>query len=1137
MRVIVLLGLLFALLPTCVFSQQGSSKLMLFDYYSANVIEGDVLKVFVIKDNTLKAPFAVYEESDASIVVSPSEDIDIGVAGNHSLSFTVKNADEAVLEQRVLSVLVEVSTLPFMFFDAYKNEQKTKLVNEIVIALGTSISDSFYTIDVFAFYPNGDDASQFVSVDASPVDVNVVGTYSINYTLDIPNHTPITQSRTIRVADEIPPVISFNFPDELDYVVIERRRVYVVEAGMSLPMFNVTVTDGHDPNAEIVGTSYSPSIFETSTLLESGTIASITYEARDSSANFITKSVMFKIVDQTPPIVLLNGNASVLAEAGVEYVDAGATASDVLESALGRTLVPAIATSTVTNLPESLERDVFVIIYTACDAANNCGFSPPRNIMFQDTTPPSFSRRDMQDEDLSITIGNKKDKDALSAVFHSDIVVSDLYYSLDLINVKIDDSHVIYSQDPSNLPTTTFITVTATDGSGNYATVNVSVLIAADGVRPVLTLEGNDMVSIYSRSASWEEPGFGALDDVDGDITKNVTTSISIVDPQPTPSSVLGSYSQQPLCMFSSVVEATAVTSSPQSFQVPSSEHIDSVNAYHGLSYLISYSVQDNSGNFAFANRFVSFEDRSRPLISLADSEKLNLEVITKEVHTSFTDKGATAESSFDGDITAYTCAYVRIDEGAGYLDLADAENRGSTVLSRLVLAGGSYTPISIEDMNMAISNREYVVGSVLIISYSVISRSGHEAIEKSRAYVLVDTTPPQLRLDGDGVVGDVEGKDVFVVPFGTVYREPGVSALDNYDGDLSTSVQVEGINDIDTHSPGAYNILYSVSDEHGNTATAQRRVRVDPNTFPPNNYILVLSVTGTLQNIYRGGNDESVEGDLRQFLDSPFVVLFSVTLRTTTHSANGDGSADGSNSGLTPTIDILLGVRNETTLDWDSPDAYAAQLMQSAGDESAVIFGGSSSSNNVIIVAARILGDSTTTVAPSTSRGAGVVGIAIACAILVVIVVLLIYFVLKNRKSPTQNRGSLLLEEDRKRGQHQHELTTVGGVRYVIDDSSDSDDDIPEITPDERKREALSHNVSDTNFVLYNNTSAFAEAEERKKQQQQKQQEPKVVKYGWDKSKHGKRGDDEDNESEQGEDNKWMDVLNTDPVNSSSTA
>ena len=74
----------------------------------------------------------------------------------------------------------------------------------------------------------------------------------------------------------------------------------------------------------------------------------------------------------------------------------------------------------------------------------------------------------------------------------------------------------------------------------------------------------------------------------------------------------------------------------------------------------------------------------------------------------------------------------------------------------------------------------------------------------------------PKIRLNG---------QDYMEVAQGTVYQEPGFTATDTEDGDLTASVTISG--SVDTNVPGEYTLVYSVQDSGGKSAETSRVVAV----------------------------------------------------------------------------------------------------------------------------------------------------------------------------------------------------------------------------------------------------------------------------------------------------------------------
>jgi hypothetical protein len=81
----------------------------------------------------------------------------------------------------------------------------------------------------------------------------------------------------------------------------------------------------------------------------------------------------------------------------------------------------------------------------------------------------------------------------------------------------------------------------------------------------------------------------------------------------------------------------------------------------------------------------------------------------------------------------------------------------------------------------------------------------------------VVDTTPPVITLDGSATM---------TIELYTPWVEPGYTASDNNDGDISNNVVITGI--VDVSNVGVYTLYYDVSDNAGNEAvTVTRTVNV----------------------------------------------------------------------------------------------------------------------------------------------------------------------------------------------------------------------------------------------------------------------------------------------------------------------
>lgn len=106
-------------------------------------------------------------------------------------------------------------------------------------------------------------------------------------------------------------------------------------------------------------------------------------------------------------------------------------------------------------------------------------------------------------------------------------------------------------------------------------------------------------------------------------------------------------------------------------------------------------------------------------------------------------------------------------------------------------------------------------------IFYVVKDSSGNLAYAE-REIPYYDPIPPELYL---------EGEDRITIEAGGVYEEPGFSASDDVDGDLTEQVEVEGA--VNRFLADTYKISYKVTDSYGNLSRAIRIIKVVPQPRP----------------------------------------------------------------------------------------------------------------------------------------------------------------------------------------------------------------------------------------------------------------------------------------------------------------
>jgi hypothetical protein len=192
--------------------------------------------------------------------------------------------------------------------------------------------------------------------------------------------------------------------------------------------------------------------------------------------------------------------------------------------------------------------------------------------------------------------------------------------------------------------------------------------------------------------------------------------------------------------------------------------------------------VRDDTGNiggYKHIEATTEGDKSSAPVITLKGLSEVDV-----IIDTEFNDPGWTATDDVDGDI------------------------------SDSVVVSGDTVDTSIED-------------AVYHIHYDVSDSEGNAAARVTRTVTVIteDTTPPVITLNGSTTMD---------VPQGSDFTDPGATAQDNVDGDITSSIVVTGIETIDTSVIGSYSLSYDVSDSSDNAATTvTRTVNVVENQPP----------------------------------------------------------------------------------------------------------------------------------------------------------------------------------------------------------------------------------------------------------------------------------------------------------------
>jgi hypothetical protein len=346
-----------------------------------------------------------------------------------------------------------------------------------------------------------------------------------------------------------------------------------------------------------------------------------------------------------------------------------------------------------------------------------------------------------------------------------------------------------------------------------------------DTTPPEISLLGANPFQIgISSGDTFADPGATATDNVDGDISANIVVGGDTVDTSTQGAYVLtydvsdaaGNAASQVtrtvVVSEDTPVEAADTTppvitllgenplaidiSSGEPFSDPGATATDNVDGNISAnivvggdtvdtstlgSYVLTYNVSDAAGNAASqVTRSVvvsdAAADTTSPEITLLGANPLEIDTSSSEP---FSDPGATATDDVDGDISAN------------------------------IVVGGDTVDTSTE--------------GTYFLTYDVSDAAGNAATRVTRTVVVgdgtADTTPPEITLLGDNPF-EID------VSSGEPYTDPGATATDDVDGDISASIVIGG-DTVDNSTPGTYLVTYDVSDAAGNAASQVARTVV----------------------------------------------------------------------------------------------------------------------------------------------------------------------------------------------------------------------------------------------------------------------------------------------------------------------
>lgn len=179
-------------------------------------------------------------------------------------------------------------------------------------------------------------------------------------------------------------------------------------------------------------------------------------------------------------------------------------------------------------------------------------------------------------------------------------------------------------------------------------------------------------------------------------------------------------------------------------------------------------------------------------------------------------------------------------------------------------------TNVEIKDDNKNI-NKEVTINSTELqnnllgtyyVSYKVKLGEYREE-EIYQKVEVVDNEKPNIYL---------KGGDTYYVTLNEKYIEPGFTALDNVEGDISNNVKIEG--KVNYNKEGTYTLKYTVEDKSGNKTSISRTVIVVKGEETKENNIIEEENTLSIKDMKYEDNKIKVSGYVKNINDDALLVL-----------------------------------------------------------------------------------------------------------------------------------------------------------------------------------------------------------------------------------------------------------------------
>ena len=295
-------------------------------------------------------------------------------------------------------------------------------------------------------------------------------------------------------------VIEGSGPDtEAPVITLNGSATINLNQGEAYTELGATATDNVDGNL-------TSSIVTTGTVNTSiaGTYT-LTYSVSDAAGNNASATRTVNVIaDTTAPVITLNGASTITLELGQVYTEQGATATDNVDG----NLTSSIVTTGTVNVNVA---GTYTVTYSVSDAAGNNASAIRTVTVNPDTTAPVIILNGAST--INLNVGEAYNEQGATATDNIDGNLTSSIVTTGTVNTSVAGTYTV--------------TYSVSDAAGNSASETRTVIVSADTVAPVITLNGSATVNLTVGDV-YTDAGATATDNIDGNLTSSIVVTGSV---------------------------------------------------------------------------------------------------------------------------------------------------------------------------------------------------------------------------------------------------------------------------------------------------------------------------------------------------------------------------------------------------------------------------------------------------------------------------------------------------------------------------------------------------------------------------------------------------------------------------------